>query len=209
VDGQITAIETQRSRGGRRANVFLNGDYAFSLQGDLDAGLRVGDFLDAAAAADLLRRDGRARAMEAALVFLTSRPRSEREVRDRLARRQFLPSEIDDCVARLKELRYLDDRAFAEFWIEQRQQHRPRGARAIATELFRKGVDREIGREVLIEATEQRDQVELALTAAQGKLRSLRMLEPRDRRQRLSAFLARRGFDWETIRSTLRRIEDS
>ncbi|MCC7107170.1 MAG: RecX family transcriptional regulator, partial [Chloroflexi bacterium] len=117
-------------------------------------------------------------------------------------------AEIDDCVARLKELCYLDDRAFAAFWVEQRQQHRPRGDRLIATELSRKGVDREIGREALHEATEQRDQVELALTAAHGKLRSLRLLEPHDRRQRLSAFLARRGFDWETIRSALRRIDE-
>src|SRR5438067_12309976 len=84
--GSITAIEPQPTSRGRRVNVHLDGEFAFGLAAELSAGLEVGRRLSAAEARAILERDLYQRAFELALSFLAYRPRSQRDVRDRLAR---------------------------------------------------------------------------------------------------------------------------
>ena len=123
-------IEPQERRGGRRSNVYLDGRYAFSLTTDLAVQeLRVGDAISAGQYAALVVKDQQARCFDAALRFLGSRPRSEREIRDRLARHEFDVPVVDRVIERLRRIRLVDDAAFAAYWVEQRATHRPRGAR--------------------------------------------------------------------------------
>jgi regulatory protein len=206
VDGLITAIEPQRRAGGRRSNVFLDGRYAFSLQDDLAAALRVGQPLSADAAERLQQQDERARAVESALAFLSYRPRSEREVRDRLARKQLSADAIGHAIARLRQLGLLDDRAFAQYWVEQRQTHRPRGQRLLRQELLQKGIDRELGAAVLEASAEQEPAVEAACRAGRRRARTVQAADEREFSQRLGPFLLRRGFDYEAARTACRRL---
>src|SRR5436189_1608215 len=97
MEGIVTAVEPQRQRGGRRVNVFVDGRYAFSLERDLADLVRVGQPLSELKTAELLLEDEKARAFEAALAFLSYRPRSEREVRDRLTQKQ-VPAPITEAV---------------------------------------------------------------------------------------------------------------
>ena len=96
--------------------------FAFALPAQLvaDERIEVGDVLDEARVASLRAADEASRATEAALVFLGYRPRSEREVRDRLRRGGYGPDAIDHAIARLHEWRYLDDADFARRWVENR-----------------------------------------------------------------------------------------
>jgi len=100
-EGLITALERQRRRGGRRVNVFVDGSFSFSLEEELAARLQVGQPIEQLKTADLLREDEQARAMEAALVYFTQRPRSERELRDFLTRRETPPAIAEAVVHRL------------------------------------------------------------------------------------------------------------
>src|SRR4051812_44632916 len=143
VDGLITAVEPQVRGGGKRANVFVDGRYAFSLTIELAAGLRVGSAVTASTASGLLNEDQRARVYDAALRFLGARPRSEREIRTRLAKHQFAPEMVDGAIERLRRIGLVDDAAFAEYWVEQRQTHRPRGGRLLKQELRAKGIDQD------------------------------------------------------------------
>jgi regulatory protein len=202
MDGIITAIEPQVRGGGKRANVFVDGRYAFSLTIDLAAGLRVGDAVDASTASRLLNEDQRARVYDAALRFLGTRPRSEREIRTRLAKHQFAPELIDGAIERLRRIGLVDDAAFAEYWVEQRQTHRPRGGRLLKQELRAKGVDVETA----TAAIPDDDDAEGAYRAAQRKAQSLRALDERTFKQRLGAFLQRRGFSYDTTRSVVNRL---
>src|SRR5436190_4663476 len=196
MDGMITAVEVQARRGGRRANVFVDGRYAFSLSTQLAAErLHVGDAIDATAADLLLNEDQRLRAYDAALRFLGPRPRSEREIRDRLARHELDVQVVDRVIERLRHLQLVDDAAFAAYWVEQRATHRPRGARLLKQELRQKG----ISQDVLAEALPSEDDDEGAYRAAQRKATSLRALDERTFKQRLGAFLQRRGYGYETV----------
>jgi regulatory protein len=200
--GLVTAIEPQVRGGGKRANVFVDGRYAFSLTIELAASLRVGSAVDGSTTARLLNEDQRARVYDAALRFLGARPRSEREIRTRLARHQFAPEMVDGAIERLRRIGLVDDAAFAEYWVEQRQTHRPRGGRLLKQELRAKGVDLDTA----AAAIPTDDDAEGAYRAAARKAYSLRAVDERTFKQRLSGFLQRRGFDYETTRSVVNRL---
>jgi regulatory protein len=201
--GVVSAIEPQERRGGRRSNVYLDGRYAFSLTTELAVQeLRVGDAISADRYSALVIKDQQARAYDAALRFLGSRPRSEREIRDRLARHEFDVQVVDRVIERLRRIQLVDDAAFAAYWVEQRATHRPRGARLLKQELRQKGVSQD----VVTEALPSDDDEEGAYRAAQRKATSLRALDERTFKQRLGGFLQRRGYGYETIRGVVGRL---
>jgi regulatory protein len=208
MEGIVTAVEPQRRRGGRRVNVFVDGRFSFSLERDLADLVRVGRPISELKSAELLLQDEQARAFEAALAFLAHRPRSERELRDRLRRKEVPPPTLEAVVERLKQLRLIDDQDFARYWVEQRQTHRPRGGRLLRQELRRKGVDADTAAEIVETAEEDEDSVEAACRAARRKAEGLRAQDERTFDQKIGQFLVRRGFDYETARSACRRLRE-
>ena len=148
--GTITKVApTQRDP--ERVSIYIDGVFALALPA-IEAqqrDLRPNRVLDEDAVQELEQLAEVDRATNAALQFVAYRPRAEREVRDRLRRRAFGPAAIEAAIAKLRGWRYLDDRAFAELWVENRAEHHPRGRRALQAELSAKGIDREIAGEVL------------------------------------------------------------
>ena len=139
--------------------------------------------------------------LEAALRFLEPRQRSIGEVRRRLSRVGYREDLVEGAIARLVELGMLDDEAFARTWIESRDRARPRGERALRMELARKGIERQVTDDVI--ADREADQPDADAAAAKRLLernaRALaRVADPRARRERAYALLARNGFDSET-----------
>ena len=147
--------------------------------------------------------------LEAAARFLEARSRSITEVRRRLGRSGYRSELVDGAIVRLTELGMLDDEAFGRAWVESRDRARPRGEIALRRELALKGVDRAVVDDLLAERRElggpRVDGGSVDLEAARRLLarneRSLgRVPDPRQRRQRAYALLARNGFDPETCR---------
>jgi regulatory protein len=147
--------------------------------------------------------------LEAAARFLEARPRSVVEVRRRLGRAGYQSELIEGAIVRLGELGILDDEAFGKAWVESRDRARPRGEIALRRELSLKGVDRAIVDELLDErrapggVTPDGDGVDLEAARrllARNERSLARVADPRQRRQRAYALLARNGFDPETCR---------
>ena len=82
--------------------------------------------------------------LAAAARLLESRPRSVAEVRGHLVRAGSRADLVEEALASLLRLGYLDDDAFARSWIASRDRAHPRGERALRTELLRKGVPRDV-----------------------------------------------------------------
>lgn len=155
------------------------------------------------------------RLVEKALRFLSFRPRSERELhnhlRAKIPKRLKMSADgvIGNVLDRLKHLGYVNDLEFAKWWLEQRQTHKPRGLQLIRSELYQKGVAKEIVDEVLGGVESPEGEVELALQAAKKKSRSYQNLKPQEFKQKMGQYLARRGFDWEVIREAVDRLTGS
>jgi len=199
---RITALERQK-RNPERVNLSLDGAFAMGLplNAVADFGLRVGKTLTPAQIEELKELDDTAKATDSAIRLLTSRPRSVREIRDRLKRKQFDDETIDRVITRLRDWRYIDDEAFARYWVENRESNRPRGRRLLEHELRLKGVDRDTVAEAIDDA--EIDERTGALEIGRAKLRSYRNEEGSVARRRLGAFLARRGYGYEVVKSVL------
>ncbi len=206
--GTVTDLRFQRhSRD--RVNVYLDGQYAFALPAAEAARLRKGQFLSDAEIQALRQVDLRSKALNRALRFLAVRPRSTWEVRQNLLRYRPqgrpLPEEhVAWVLARLEELGYLDDRAFAQYWVEQRRRFSPRGVRALAHELRQKGVPTPVIDQVLASVG---DEVAAAQEALRKRLHGWRHLDPEALRRKAQGYLQRRGFDWETIAEVLAHLD--
>jgi regulatory protein len=154
--------------------------------------------------------------LDAAARFLEVRARSVVEVRRRLGQAGYRSDLVEAAIERMTELGMLDDATFARTWIESRDRARPRGEISLRRELALKGVDRAVVDELL---EERRDAGSAAsdggvdLAAAERLLarheRALaRETDPRSRRRRAYALLARNGFDPETCATAAARVTD-
>lgn len=161
--------------------------------------------------------------LNAAARFLELRSRSVDEVHRHLTSAAFPPALVEGAIERLLQLGWLDDRAFATAWVESRDRARPRGQVALRRELALKGIDRETVDDVLAERDEAGRDDAAGETEARGRGRSadevaaLRLLQknraalqrvddPRARRQRAYALLARNGFDPDVCREVSSRF---
>ena len=151
--------------------------------------------------------------LAAAARFLEARPRSVTEVRRRLTGAGYQPALVEGAIERLLELGMLDDRAFAGAWLASRDRARPRGERVLRQELLQKGVDRALIDELLEERRtgDEGEATEPDLEAARRVLeryaRSLhRVADPRQRRARAYALLARNGFDPDVCREVAAEV---
>jgi regulatory protein len=158
--------------------------------------------------------------LEAALRFLEARQRSVAEVRRRLSTAGYREDLIAVALERLGDLGVLDDRAFASLWVESRDRARPRGERALRQELRQKGIDSETIATTLEERNagagddggEDDDARPSADEAAARRLLARhahaldRIADPRARRQRAYALLARNGFGPEIAAEVAREL---
>jgi len=201
--GKITRLVMGKSRN-KRVNVFLDGNFAFSLLAEvaLKEGLKVGQEMSDARVEALTGADRYQRCYNAAVRYLAYRPRSESEVRQRLQRHGFDSDCTEKAIGRLKEQGLVDDMAFAQFWKDNRESFSPRSRRLTRLELQRKGLNSDIIETVVNEL----DESESAYRAALGKARRLPVSDYQTFRRRMSEHLSRRGFTYDVIKETVQKI---
>jgi regulatory protein len=142
--------------------------------------------------------DDSAVVLEAATRFLEARSRSVAEVRRRLTTAGYRPELVEDAITRLTELGMLDDEAFARSWVESRDRARPRGERALRSELALKGIDRATVDQTIDERggddAASVDRAAADRLVARNARALQRIADVRVLRQRAYALLARNGF---------------
>ena len=200
---KITALRVGRGRR-KRVNVFLDGRFAFSLEAEVAAKerLQVEQVLSADEIEALARSDHFHRCLNAALHYLSYRPRSESELRGRLRQRGFDGNTQEAVITRLKEQGLVDDVAFAQFWKDNRESFSPRSRWLTKLELRRKGV----ANDLIDQVVDAIDDDDSAYRAALSKARSLPQSDYQSFRHRLGEYLKRRGFSYGVINRTVERL---
>jgi regulatory protein len=202
--GIITALKFQKHNKDR-VNVYIDDQFAFGLAAIEAARLKVGQTLSDSDIAQLQKKDEIERAYERALNFLSYRPRSEAEVRRNLHKKDIEDIVIQVVIQRLTQAGLLNDREFAQYWVENRLQFKPRGPRALRQELWQKGVPEAIIAGVL----EKVDEETAARVVAERGARRMTHLVPQDFRRKLSAYMARRGFSFAVIKPLVEEMADT
>lgn len=139
------------------------------------------------------------RARNRALRYLSYRDRSEREMRTYLTDKDFSQPTIDQTVAYLKNLSYIDDPRFARQWGRMRIEGKQFGKFRLQQELRQKGLNAELIEDTLQELYGAVDEVDLARTSVEKKMKGWQHLDKTKQKRRLAQFLQRRGFSGDTI----------
>jgi len=155
---------------------------------------------------DFIRREAVfVKAKEAAFRYASYQPRTESEIRARLA--EDCPEDmIEQAVALLKEYNYVDDKAYARDFLRRELTAKHNGLARARFELRRKGVEDSVIDEAVAElGLDEDDEAEAALSALGAKLRGADFPEERKEKMRLYGFLARKGFSGSVIREAFER----
>ncbi|OGM03512.1 hypothetical protein A2715_00490 [Candidatus Woesebacteria bacterium RIFCSPHIGHO2_01_FULL_39_32] len=202
----ITSVKPQRN--GKRVNIYLDDKYGFGL--DLETfvklGLKVEQELSEEKIEKIVREGEFQQIYDKILRFGSLRPRSENEYIYWLRKHKVHKSLHEELFNRLKRLDFLNDKKFAAWWVDQRQTFRPKSKRILNYELISKGIKKEIINEVLDEANI--DEVAQAKKLIEKKKYIWEKLDDSTARKKMSEYLARHGFGWETIKTAIKRIDE-
>jgi regulatory protein len=203
---RVTAISASARHPGR-FEISVDGSDTATLS--LDAIERLGIRIGAPVTDSLANRIGvevaALHTFDRALAMLAARPRASRDLERMLVRKGEPADHATAAVARLITLGALDDAQFARQFIRSKMAGAGLSRRRLQSELWRRGVARDVIdaalAEVLVEDEVDED-AQIAQVAAK-KLRTLRSLDPATMRRRLYAFLARRGYESSAIRRVM------
>lgn len=197
----ITSIEPQTHNADRRS-IFLDGEFALGVHKDLIAkyGLEVGETLTGSERETLEAEDEYIWAKQTAFDYLAHKPRTEEEVRRRLRQQDVRPPVVEDVVARLYELDYLDDEAYADAYARNRFANKQYGPVRIRRELEQRGIARSLAEAAVDDLVADVDVEAAAWTHAEKRWSRLsEEQDPRRRKQKMHQYLHRRGFTSDTI----------
>ena len=138
-----------------------------------------------------------------ALRYIEHRQRSEAEVyRYLYSKNAFSDEAIETAISKLKNLKLIDDREFAQSWRNDRLTFKPRSRSLIKRELVQKGVDPI----AINEAISDIDDLESAFQVAKKRAALLSKLGYQEFYRRLAGYLGRRGYSGEVITTTIRKV---
>lgn len=145
-------------------------------------------------------------AKQRALAFATYKPRTEVQVRRKLQEVGFSLQEQDQAIQFLKEFNYLDDVEFARMFVGDFLQRKPSSASRVKMELRRRGISESLAQEAIECHFPKDTTTELALKAAEKKLRSVKHKPFEKQKTTLIGYLQRQGFSWEIIKNILSEL---
>ena len=146
-------------------------------------------------------------AREKAVYYLQFSGKPECELRKKLADKEFSPASVDYAIDFVKQYRYLDDEDYARRFLEKNRQKKSR--KQMIFELSQKGVSKDILSCVLEDVPIDEEAQILLLLEKRGYAGND---ATREEKQKISAYLGRKGFSYEAISSALiqfaRKISD-
>ena len=199
----ITSITRERGR----LRVIINDDSEVLVPLSLfrERPLTVGEPIDMEEYDQWLLLRQYRHALDRAVAFLAGRARSRREMEERLLRSGYRPCTVEMVLYKLEKEGLLDDADFARQWVDARSARRM-GRGRIAQELRRKGVSAREAEEAL-EGLSDEEQLEGAIVLVEKAMaRTPSGEDPRTTAARITAMLARRGYDYDTAREAISRV---
>ncbi len=196
----------QGKKNPNRVNLYLDNQFAFALSIDEVAkhSLKKGLELKSEQIESLKDTDQTDHIYAKILNFLSYRPRTVKEVRDRLYKYKVNDKVKQDLlIERLQSKEYLDDLKFTQWFIECRNTHRPSSPRMLTAELKTKGVSEEVIKSVINEVADETETIRHLLAKKLGTPHTLDQTE----KQKIYSYLSRQGFVWDKIKEVVKSWE--
>lgn len=203
----ITRIAEQKRRANRRS-IFLDGAFAFGVNLNVVAKfrLREGMTLTPEQVRSIEQGEVRQECFDTAMDYLSRRLHSLKELRTKLARKEFGDAVMEGVLDDLQRLGYLDDARFARTKAMSAAEHKHHGKRRAMMELMKSGVSGEVARKALDDVYDQTDSLATARQLAQKQAARLKKLDPLTARRRLVGMLQRRGFEYDVVKPVVDEV---
>ena len=197
---------TQGKKRADRANVYLDEQLAFAVSFDvlLKWGLKKGLELSEEQVTEILGEDQISRAFDKAVNFLSYRPRSKKEVKDKLTSLDFAGFVVEHTLNKLENLELINDNEFAALWIQNRLTLKPKGKKALGLELKSKGISQTVIDTVLGTISTQEELEQAKSLVAKRRFESL---STEKREEKIKNFLLRRGYGWDIVKQVLKHLK--
>lgn len=167
-------------------------------------GLKVGQTVTETEIEETVKKASFQKTLDKLLRFATLRPRSEKEIGDWLKKHKVHKSLYQELFNRLKRLKLQDDREFAKWWVGQRIQFKFKSKKELKHELKIKGIDKNIIEDVLSEV--EIDEEKIAKELLEKRMYRWRKLGKLEKKRKMSEFLGRKGFGWDTIKKVTNKL---
>ena len=149
----------------------------------------------------------RTRTMNRAVRLLAAKPRSVRELRERLLEKMWTNDEIvDSIIDKLKDYKYLDDEQYARDLAVSKLRQKPQGKRRLQQTMSQKKLDKETVDAAITEAFEKLPEDELIDQAITKRLRLKGKPATREDTKKFYDHLMRQGFGFDLIREKMNAV---
>jgi len=203
---KITRIEIQK-RNKERVNLFLDGEYAFSLSAELvyKEGLKTNDEIDSDKLKILAERENFIRCKESALRTIEKTYKTEKEVRDKLKLKGYEDNSINKSIEFLKEYNFVNDDNYTKIFI--RDKLNSVGSQKIKYTLIQKGIEKEIIEEELSNLNKENEK-NVALNIAKKKLNIIKNKENDNYKisGKLYRYLISKGYGYDVTNEVVKEI---
>ena len=198
-------ISVNKIKGKPRYRIVLETGDSFELSTDLILENKIipNLELDESEIEKLTQKQNIIDAKQTAFNFVSFKPRTTRQVEQKLREKGFSEVSRRSTIEFLVEFGLLNDEEYAMNFIAAYLINKPSGKQKISFELQKKGIDKELINSVLKKSFPD-DAVTLAVKSGEKKLRMLTNKDGVKKRNSLITFLQGRGFDWDTIKEALR-----
>lgn len=191
----ITSIKPQKNK--KRVNIYLDDEFGFGI--DLDnfviLGLKLNQELSDKQIEEIVKKAEFQKTFDKLLKWATGRPHSEKEIRDYLKRRKVPEIIYKDLFSRLKYFDLVGDEKFAKWFVESRNEFRPKPERILRQELNFKGISREIIDKILGET--KIDEGKIAKDLLEKRMPHWERIEKEKLKQKQLVYLVQKGFSFE------------
>ena len=198
----ITDMQIQK-RNKTRANIYLDGEFAFALEMRtvMKLGLKIGKDVDVQTIKAAVFDSEVSVAFGKAVDYLARAMKTTKQMHDYLTKKGYAAEVVNAVIQKLQGYKYLDDQTYARLYTQQSKAYK--GERRIKQELVNKGIAHDqVDDEVQIDKD---DQLQTATILAEKYLKN----KDRDIKtmQKLQRFLLYRGFDFDTVNSIIRKYK--
>ncbi|MBT8378201.1 MAG: recombination regulator RecX [Ignavibacteria bacterium] len=191
-------------KGKNDVTIFLNDETVLILAVEvfLKSGLKKHDEISQDRYSILIEENKKFHIKQRAFRLLGRRQHSVKELRDKLWNKDYDKKLIDDVILKLIDSNYLDDKEFTSVFAEEKLRTKKWSKRRLKSELIKKGISSNLISEVLSSKISNNENFENALAVGLKKYESLqkRYSDIKEIRNKLTAFLISKGFDYDTIK---------
>lgn len=199
--GEITSI-TPQVKDKTRCNIYLDGQFycGLAFEAVVKYRLKVGQTIGERRLNEIQLDSEKSAALDKAMVYITAVQKTEKQIRDYLYKKGYLPAVVEYVLEKLRDYRFVDDKDYAETYVENVAARK--GRRLIKAELFKKGIAKE-QIESALENLDEDTQVQAASDILVKYMRS----KTADRETLAKAFryLMSKGFDYDAAKKVLEK----